>query len=158
MNEILSLSIPSLSGRLFGNICYFFEPIILTNILLFVGYSTSFISSEYAVYNAYVIPVLTMPSFFTMALNTTLVPEVSKNYKNPQYIKSLIRKCIIVSLTIATIYCIFLFFKSGTLLNILYNTDKGINYIKVLAIFFPLFTEFCRPSIRYLIMQHQKHR
>ncbi len=139
MNEILSLSIPSLSGRLFGNICYFFEPIILTNILLFVGYSTSFISSEYAVYNAYVIPVLTMPSFFTMALNTTLVPEVSKNYKNPQYIKSLIRKCIIASLTIATIYCIFLFFKSGTLLNILYNTDKGINYIKVLAIFFPLF-------------------
>ena len=35
--EILSLSVPSVSSRIIGNICYFFEPIILTNILLFKG-------------------------------------------------------------------------------------------------------------------------
>lgn len=37
--EILSISIPTVSGRLVGNIGFFFEPILLTNILLFAGYS-----------------------------------------------------------------------------------------------------------------------
>ncbi|MCH5166494.1 MAG: oligosaccharide flippase family protein [Erysipelotrichales bacterium] len=139
MNEILSISIPSLSGRLIGNICYFFEPIILTNILVFVGYSTNFIASEYAVYNAYVIPILTMPTFFSMAINTTLIPEVSKNYKNKEYIRKLLKKCVSISLLVGVIYCTFLFFKSDLILNVLYNTNKGIDYIKLLAIFFPLF-------------------
>lgn len=139
MNEILSISIPNLSGRLIGNICYFLEPIILTNILLFVGYSSSFIQSEYGVYNAYVIPILTMPAFISLAVNTTLIPEVSKNYNNKKYIKKILRKCIFVSLLIGITYCIFLFFRSDMLLDILYNTKSGINYIKLLAIFFPLF-------------------
>lgn len=139
MNEILSISIPSLGGRLIGNICYFFEPIILTNILLFVGYSTNYIASEYAVYNAYVIPILTMPAFISMAINTTLIPEVSRNYNNKDYVKSLLKKCIILSLVVGILYCIFLFFKSDLLLSLLYNTNKGIDYIKLLAVFFPLF-------------------
>lgn len=139
MNEILSISIPNLSGRLIGNICYFFEPIILTNILIFIGYSTNFIQGEYGVYNAYVIPILTMPAFISLAINTTLIPEVSKNYNNKSYIKKLLKKCIYISLIIGILYCLFLYFRSNVLLDILYNTDKGIDYIKLLAIFFPLF-------------------
>lgn len=139
MNEILSISIPSISGRLIGNICYFLEPIILTNILLFIGYSNGFIAEEYGIYNAYVIPILTMPSFFTLALNTTLIPEVSKNYKKKNYIKRLLRKCILISLIIGIIYCTFIFFKGDIILDVIYNTNKGIDYLKLLALFFPLF-------------------
>lgn len=139
MNEILSISIPSLSGRLIGNICYFLEPIILTNILIFVGYTATYVSNEYAIYNAYVIPILTMPGFFTMALNTTIIPEVSKNYQNKAYIRKLLHRCIIFSLIIGILYCIFLFFKSDIILDILYNTSDGIDYIKLLCLFFPLF-------------------
>ncbi len=139
MNEILSISIPSLSGRLIGNICYFLEPIILTNILIFVGYTSTFVSNEYAIYNAYVIPILTMPGFFTMAIDTTIIPEVSKNYQNKKYIKKLLHRCILFSLIIGSLYCLFLFFNSDIVLNILYNTSEGISYIKLLCIFFPLF-------------------
>lgn len=139
MNEILSLSIPTLSGRLIGNICYFLEPIILTNILLLVGYSTNFIASEYGIYNAYVIPILTMPSFISLALNTTLVPEVSKNYKKKTYVKKLLRRCLLFSLAIGFLYCTFVFYKGDLLLKLLYNTTNGSDYVKVLALFFPLF-------------------
>lgn len=62
--EILSISIPTVSGRLVGNIGFFFEPILLTNILLFAGYSMDFILNEYGAYNAYTISLLAMPSFF----------------------------------------------------------------------------------------------
>ena len=139
IKETLSISLPSVSSRLVGNISYFLEPIILTNMLLFIGYSNNFIISEYAIYNTYVIPLLTLPSFITLALNTTLIPEVSKNYDNKQHIKLLLRKIIIISLIIGTIFCTITYFKGNVLLKLIYNTNKGHEYIKFLSLIFPLF-------------------
>ena len=78
INEILATSIPSVSGRIIGNIAFFLEPILLTNILLFVGYPSSYILAEYASYNAYAIGLLTLPSFFIAAICQILIPEISK--------------------------------------------------------------------------------
>ncbi len=138
-SNILRISIPSVSGRLIGNISYFFEPIILMHALTFAGYSSAYILGEYGVYNAYVIPILTMPSFFSMALNTTLIPEISKNYKNKSLVKKRILSSIGISFIIGLIFCLFTYFYSPLLLDVIYNTDKGIDYIKLLSIFFPLF-------------------
>lgn len=137
--RVFSISVPSVSSRLIGNICYFLEPIVLTNMLLFVGYSASFITNEYAIYNAYVIPILTMPSFFTISLNTTLMPEVSKHFDNKDYIKKRVRQSVIISFTLGLLYCIFIFFNSSFVLKLVYNTTSGIDYIRILSIFFPLF-------------------
>lgn len=139
MNEILSLSIPSLGSRLIGNISYFLEPILLTNILSFVGYSNNFIISEYATYTSYVIPLLTLPSFITLALNTTLMPEISAHYNNKEYIKKLLLKIIKYTLVIGTIFCMFLYIKGDLLLKLIYDTNQGYDYIKFLSIIFPLF-------------------
>ena len=132
--DVFSISIPSVSSRLIGNICYFLEPIILTNMLLFVGYSSNFIESEYAIYNAYVIP-----SFFTLALNTTLIPEVSKHYNDKIYIKRRLRQSMIISFLIGALFCAFVFFKGDFVLSLVYNTNKGYDYIHLLSIFFPIF-------------------
>lgn len=139
MNEILSLSIPTLGSRLIGNISYFLEPILLTNILSFVGYSNNFIISEYATYTSYVIPLLTLPSFITLALNTTLMPEISAHYNNKEYIKKLLLKIIKYTLVIGTIFCMFLYIKGDLLLKLIYDTNQGYDYIKFLSIIFPLF-------------------
>lgn len=138
-NEILSISIPSISSRLIGNISYFLEPILLTNILLFIGYSNKFIITEYAIYNSFVIPLLTLPSFITLAINTTLIPEISSHYLNKEYIKKLLHKILKISFIIGTIYCTFLYFNGSSLLKLLYNTNQGYDYIKFLCLFFPLF-------------------
>lgn len=138
-SNVFSISIPSVSGKLIGNICYFFEPIVLTNVLLFVGYSSSFILSEYGIYNAYVIPILTMPSFFTLALNTTLIPEISKNYQDKKHVKKRLMQSLGVSFFIGIVFCIYCYFQGDFILNILYDTDKGSEYLKILSIFFPLF-------------------
>lgn len=138
-NEILSISIPSISSRLIGNISYFLEPILLTNILLFIGYSNKFIITEYAIYNSFVIPLLTLPSFITLAINTTLIPEISSHYLNKEHIKKLLYKILKISFIIGSIYCIFLYFNGDTLLKLLYDTNQGYDYIKFLCIFFPLF-------------------
>lgn len=139
--EILSLSVPSVSSRIIGNICYFFEPIILTNILLFKGYSNSFILSEYGSYNAYAISTLTIPSFFINAISLALIPEISKYNEegNILYIKKRLKEGIFFSFIIGLFSTFIIYIFRYRLLLFLYKTTLGVDYIKYLAPFFILF-------------------
>ena len=139
--EILSISIPTVSGRLVGNIGFFFEPIILTNILLAVGYSMDFILNEYGAYNAYTISLLAMPSFFIAAISSSLLPEISKFYYHKNYVmvKRRLKQAIILSFIVGVIFSSFIYLFREPLLLTLYNTNKGSNYIEILAPFFVLF-------------------
>ncbi len=139
--DILDISIPTVSGRIIGNIGYFFEPIILTNLLLFSGYNNSYILSEYGAYNAYSLALLTMPSFFIGAIATSLLPEISKfnGNNNLKMVKRRIHQSIIFSLIIGIFFSLLIFIFRDKLLFSLYNTTKGSDYIKALAPFFVLF-------------------
>lgn len=136
--EVMSLSIPTVGGRIIGNVAYFFEPIILTYVLKLVGYDNSFIVSEYGIYNAYVLPLLVIPSFIVQALSTALVPEISKSFfkKDKKNIRKRLRQSIILCLLLGLITNIFVFLFPKMILNLIYNTSSGIEYIKILAIVF----------------------
>ena len=136
IKDILSIAIPTTSSRIIGNIGYFFEPIILTYTLSLIGYSNKFILNEYGIYNAYVLPMLTIPSFFILALNTSLVPEISKNKNNKLIIIKRLKQSILFSLLIGIISNTIVFLYTKEILNIVFKTSKGINYIKFLAPFF----------------------
>lgn len=139
--NILRISIPSVSSRLIGNIGFFFEPIILTNVLLFCGYSSSYILEEYGVFNAYSISLLAMPSFFIQAISSSLLPEISKFYsvKNITMVKRRLKQALILSFIVGLTFSSFIFIFRESLLQILYNTNSGADYIKILAPFFVLF-------------------
>ena len=139
--EILNISIPTVSGRLVGNIGFFFEPIILTNILLFAGYSMDFILNEYGAYNAYTISLLAMPSFFITAISSSLLPEISRFFykKNMIMVKRRLKQAIILSFIVGSIFSGFIYIFRDLLLTTLYNTTKGSEYIEILAPFFVLF-------------------
>lgn len=139
--NILNISIPTVSGRVIGNIGYFFEPIILTNLLLSSGYSQSYILREYGAYNAYALSLLTMPAFFIASLSTSLLPEISKYYKenNKVMVKRRINQSLLFSLLIGILFSFLIFTFRDTLLFSLYKTTSGSNYIKILAPFFVLF-------------------
>ena len=139
--DILNISVPTVSSRIIGNIGYFLEPIILTNLLLFSGYPSSYILREYGAYNAYSLALLTMPGFFIAAISTSLLPEISKFHgeNNTKMIKRRIHQSIIFALLIGIFFSFIIFTFRDTLLFSLYNTTSGSNYIKVLAPFFVLF-------------------
>ena len=141
LKNILNISLPTVSSRIIGNIGYFFEPIILTNLLLFSGYSNNYILVEYGAYNAYSIAILTVPSFFITAISSSLIPEVSKNYLQCNYrcMKKRLKEALTFALFIGISYSVILMFFGDTILNFLYNTHLGINYINILAPIFPLF-------------------
>lgn len=139
--DILNISIPTVSSRIIGNIGYFLEPIILTNLLLFSGYPSSYILREYGAYNAYSLALLTVPGFFIAAISTSLLPEISKFHgeNNDKMIKRRIHQSIIFALLIGIFFSFIIFTFRDTLLFSLYNTTSGSDYIKVLAPFFVLF-------------------
>ena len=139
--DILNISVPTVSSRIIGNIGYFLEPIILTNLLLFSGYPSSYILHEYGAYNAYSLALLTMPGFFIAAISTSLLPEISKFHgeNNNKMIKRRIHQSIIFALLIGIFFSFIIFAFRDTLLFSLYNTTSGSNYIKILAPFFVIF-------------------
>ncbi len=141
LNRVLHISVPSVSGRLIGNIGFFLEPILLTNILLSVGYSSTYILQEYAAYNAYAVGLLTLPSFFIQAIVQILIPEVSKYHsqKNFAKLRSRIKQALTYSFWIGAISSILIFLLRNPLLQILYKTNLGSDYIFILAPFFVLF-------------------
>lgn len=133
--ESLNISVPTTTGRFIGSVGYFFEPIILTSVLLYCGYSSSYIVTEYGVLSGYVMPLLLLPSFFTMAISQALLPVVSKAYSDGKitYTKKKIRQAIFFSLIIGVpVTILFLLFPSFPL-QFVYNTKEGIAYLRVLA-------------------------
>ncbi len=139
--DILDISLPTVSGRIIGNIGYFLEPIILTNILLFCGYNSNYILEEYGAYNAYALGILTTPSFFIAAIATSLLPEISKFHgnNNKKMIKKRVSQATIFALVLGITFSFIIFTFRDYLTFTLYNTTKGCDYIKVLAPFFVLF-------------------
>ena len=140
LKEILGISIPTTTSRLIGSITYFLEPILLTNILKYTGYTTDYITLEYGIINGYVYPLLLLPSFFTLAISSAILPVISNSYSNNNipYAKKKLKQAIFFSLLIG-IPCTLLFILvPDKLLNIIYNTNLGINYIKITAPFFLL--------------------
>lgn len=139
--NILDISIPSVSGRIIGNIGYFFEPIIITHFLTLNGYSNAFILAEYGAYNAYSLSLLTMPSFFITAIATSLLPEISKfNAEGKTYlVKKRIKQGLLFAFLIGFLFSLAIYLFRDQLLFILYKTTNGSDYIKILAPFFVLF-------------------
>lgn len=140
LKNIFSISIPTTSSRLIGNIGSFLEPIIITTVLLKVGYSNNFIIHEYGIITGYVIPLLLMPSFFTMAITQALVPVISKSYSNRDYkgTQSKLKQALTFSLLIGIPSTIIILLFPSQLLHFIYNTTEGVNYLKILAPIFIL--------------------
>lgn len=132
--EIFSISIPSTTSRVIGTISYFFEPIILTNLLIINGYSNNYISTEYGIITGYVMQLLLLPSFFSMAISQSIIPLISNAYINKRYnyIKKKVKEIILLSFIIGFIYSLVIYINPEFFLTTIYNTNKGINYVKIL--------------------------
>ena len=141
MKDVLDISLPSTGSRLIGSISYFFEPIILTFILLYVGYSNDYITLEYGVITGYVYPLLFIPSFFTAAISTSLLPVISSSYSRGHYnyTKHKLKQALGISVFIGIVFTIVFMLFPESLLKFIYNTDLGVNYIRVICPFFLLY-------------------
>ena len=135
LKSSLSIGIPTTLSKLVGSITYFLEPIILTSVLLYIGYKNSYIIKEYGILSGYSIPIILLPNFFSIAISQALLPVISKEYKNKNLkeVKRKIKQAITYSLIIGIPFTICLILFPNIFLKLIYNTNKGISYIRFLA-------------------------
>ena len=139
--KILSIAIPSTSSKLIGNITYFLEPIIYTNVLMYLNYNYDVIQLNYTIINAYTIPLLTSASFISIALATTIIPNISENYAKQNFttINYYIKKTLLFSLIPGILISILFFTYPNEYMNLIYNTSEGTSFIKPFVFFFLLY-------------------
>ena len=135
VKNLFGIALPTTGSRLIGSIGYFLEPIIMTYVLIKIGYDNSFIVNEYGIINGYVMPLILLPSFFTAAISQALIPNISKGYQNKNYsfINKRIKQAIYASLLIGVPATLIFTIIPEVPLKFIYNTNQGINYIKFLA-------------------------
>lgn len=135
IKDVFSIGIPTTASRIIGSIGFFLEPIILSFALNKCGYSNSYIVNEYGIISGYILPLILLPSFFTLAISEALIPQVSKDFSNGNYksVKRKIKKAIFFSLLIGIPATLIFELIPEVPMKLIYNTSQGINYLKVLA-------------------------
>ena len=133
--DTFNIAIPTTGSRIIGTIGFFLEPIILTYSLTKVGYTNKFIINEYGIISGYILPLILLPSFFTLAISEALIPNISKAYVNNNYksVSKKIKTAVFLSLLIGIPVTILFELFPSIPMNIIYNTNKGITYLKILA-------------------------
>ena len=141
ITSTMKISTSNTASKLIGSFSHFLEPIVLTNMLLFMGYTKDYIVYEYGVFNAYSLSLLLMPQFFTQNMSTSLIPEVSKHYsyKNYELCVKRIKQVILLSCFIGGLSTIIITIFPEFFLKLLYKTNEGIDYIRLLSPFILLF-------------------
>lgn len=138
IKEILSISIPTTSVRLIASIGFFLEPIILTNTLLSIGYSPNYITMEYGIINSYIVPLLSIPSFFSISIASALLPNITKAYANKKYdeFNRKLLKLMFLSMLVGAVCLTIILIFPNEILKLVYNVNFGINYIYLIGPFF----------------------
>lgn len=138
IKEILSISVPTTLVRLISSVGFFLEPIILTNTLLSTGFSSNYITLEYGVINSYIIPLLSIPSFFSISIASALLPNITKLYANKKYkeFNKKLLKLLFLSIIVGLICLLFIMLFPEYILKLIYNVNFGINYIYLIGPFF----------------------
>jgi len=137
VKDVLRISLPTTGSRLIGSIGYFFEPILITLSATIIGIDNNFIITQYGIIEGYVMPLLMLPSFFSNAISSALLPVVSKAYvKNKlTYVKSKIKQAVGISLLIGVPVTIIIMIFPEFFLKLIYNTTEGVNYLRLIAPF-----------------------
>lgn len=141
LKDIMNIALPLTGSRLLHTCYNFIEPILLVNILIYLGFSQEQVHLQYAILSGYVISLLLTPTFFNNVVLRLLVPILNKDYAYHHYtqmqkhILYAVITCFLMSLPFTLIF----YFFSEQCLSIMYNTTNGSIYLKYMSIPFTIF-------------------
>lgn len=139
--DILNMSLPLTGGKLIGSIAYMLEPIIITNVLLKTGMSSESITLQYGILSGYAMPLLLMPGFFANAFGRVLLQPMTSSIAKDD--KKEARKLFLslssLSLLVGAFFSLMMFIFPEQLMNILYKSSDGANYVRLFALPFILY-------------------
>lgn len=139
--EIMKVAFPTTISRLVNNLEFFLEPIIYTLALTKINFPQKEIIYKYSEITAYAIPLITMFSFFSSSISSSISPSISKFgiSDDTKSLRKLSKKALLFSLLPSIVIAIIFTLYSKQFMNLIYKTDIGANYVKKYAILLILF-------------------
>lgn len=133
--DIFNIAIPNTTSRLISAIGLFLEPIIITFVLLKLGFSNDYITNEYGIISGYVLPMVSMPSFLSGAISNALLPVITKYHTlgKKELLNKKIKQAIFISLAIGLPFTIILMLFPNFCLDLIFNNIEGSYYLRIAA-------------------------
>ncbi len=140
IKDIFSISAPTTAGRIINSISSFLEPIIITFVLLSIGYTNNYVTLEYGLISGYVFPMVMLPQFLSGAISNALLPTISKynELNNKKAIKRKLYQAIFFSLIIGLFFTIIFMAFPTKSLEIMFGNGSGSKYLVIAAPIFLL--------------------
>ena len=140
INILLSYAIYMTASRFIGSFTHFLEPLLFslpTNLHI----QTSLIST-FSFLHAYVLPILTLPSFFTFALSSWLLSSLSYalTHQQHKHAKRILYYILFISFSIGIAGSLLCFYFPNQLTQLFYSNTQSAKLLKQLSIPFALFT------------------
>lgn len=131
IKDTFSIAVPTTASRIINSIGGFLEPIIITFVLLKIGYNTKYITYEYGIISGFVFPMVMMPQFISGAISQALLPTISKYDANNNYfmIRKKLKQAILFSSVIGIIFTIILTIFPNESLKLIFNETSGVKYL-----------------------------
>ncbi len=138
--EIAHHSLAMSTSRFIGSFTYFLEPIIMN--LQSAHLLSTNLSSTYANINAYALPLLTLPSFISIALANYLLPSFTYHYSrgNKKYAYTLFFRITLFTLACCSIYSVILYYNVDSITQLLYESNASASILKLCIIPFILYS------------------
>ncbi|MFE8696846.1 stage V sporulation protein B [Cytobacillus sp. FJAT-53684] len=144
--ELMSIALPTTGSRMIGSIAWFFEPIVVSHSLAIAGVAAIAATKQYGALTGFAMPLLMLPSFITYSLSTALVPAISEanSNNNQRLIEYRLQQALRFCLLTGGLAVVILYVLSDELMQAMYNSSSGTQFIKLMAPFF-LFYYFQGP-------------
>lgn len=135
--QLLRIALPTTGSRLIGTVSLFFEPIIVAQSLAIAGVATVVATKQYGELAGYIIPLLTLPTFITFSLSTSLLPSISEAVaKNQQYlIHARLEQAVRLSFIAGGLAMVVLLVYAEQIMSFMYQAPEASGFLKVMAPF-----------------------
>jgi stage V sporulation protein B len=136
--ELMSIALPTTGSRMIGSVAWFFEPIVVAHSLALAGVAATIATKQYGALTGFAMPLLLLPSFVTYSLSTSLVPAISEanSQKNETLIEHRLQQALRFALVTGGLAVVILFVLAVPLMELMYGSDKGSYFIRLMAPFF----------------------
>ena len=139
--ELMSIAIPTTGSRMIGSLSWFFEPIVVSHSLALAGVAAIAATKQYGALTGFALPLLMLPSFVTQSLATALVPAISEAHSknNMSLIEYRLQQALRFSFMTGGLAVVILYVLSDPLMEVMYGSSSGAQFIKLMAPFFLLY-------------------
>jgi stage V sporulation protein B len=136
--ELMEIALPTMGSRMIGSVSWFFEPIVVAHSLALAGVAAIAATKQYGSLTGFAMPLLMLPSFITYSLATSLVPAISEAHSknNHKLIEHRLQQALRFAFLTGGLSVIVLYVLADPLMQLMYGSTKGSNFIRLMAPFF----------------------